>query len=511
MRRRSVQLLLAASALPVAALVTALTLGQRNTLAHNDRWQAIKLERERGVMGALHFVDGRQALAGGRLDLGAWHGFHEVRLREPVRVRELHFRFELDEGAWLAFLWDDGRHALRISRHALFPSALLEPTPEGAFTRRQPLELPAAVSEALGRGPLTARARFDADASVLWLADVEVARVAAPLRGPQRIGFRGGQESARVDDVVLALASGQELREAFDGRDAALPVFALILALLLGIEVAGSRALARSGRPFPPEFGWVVANGVLTLALAGYLVVDRSVLVQRYEPFVRMPALFERERHWVDTETDQVSADLASRHARAPAPDVLRVLLVGSSQTWGAGARREEEAFPRRLETLLERGSRVGRRVEVLNAGVSGQTGPGLLERYASEWIDYAPEVVLVDLSNNDEDLEAFEASLHGFARLGRERGIETIFIQEPNALDRPPRALPRHEVMERVARAEDIPLVRLHERLAERADTGFLWWDFVHPTSYGHRLIAETLAQEIDWSALRARPPAVR
>jgi hypothetical protein len=34
---------------------------------------------------------------------------------------------------------------------------------------------------------------------------------------------------------------------------------------------------------------------------------------------------------------------------------------------------------------------------------------------------------------------------------------------------------------------------------LAERADDGFLWWDWVHLTSYGQELFAEFLVDELE------------
>ena len=36
------------------------------------------------------------------------------------------------------------------------------------------------------------------------------------------------------------------------------------------------------------------------------------------------------------------------------------------------------------------------------------------------------------------------------------------------------------------------------HGALARQYDRGFLWWDPVHPTSLGHRLIAETFLPEV-------------
>jgi phospholipase/lecithinase/hemolysin len=37
------------------------------------------------------------------------------------------------------------------------------------------------------------------------------------------------------------------------------------------------------------------------------------------------------------------------------------------------------------------------------------------------------------------------------------------------------------------------------HAYLAERRDrAGFVWWDFLHPTSFGQRLVARKLAGDL-------------
>jgi phospholipase/lecithinase/hemolysin len=52
--------------------------------------------------------------------------------------------------------------------------------------------------------------------------------------------------------------------------------------------------------------------------------------------------------------------------------------------------------------------------------------------------------------------------------------------------------------VMQRVAAAHSVPIVDAHRHLYEYRSKGFLWWDFVHPTSFGHRLIADCIYAEM-------------
>ena len=68
-------------------------LAQHNTLLANGRWASTKTELERGLMGAYAFVTERNALAGGMLNLGAWHGYNEVRYSDELAAPR---RVELD-------------------------------------------------------------------------------------------------------------------------------------------------------------------------------------------------------------------------------------------------------------------------------------------------------------------------------------------------------------------------------------------------------------------------------
>lgn len=71
------------------------------------------------------------------------------------------------------------------------------------------------------------------------------------------------------------------------------------------------------------------------------------------------------------------------------------------------------------------------------------------------------------------------------------------LFAQEANSIERRSEA-PLHATMRRVAEERGIPIADVHGALARQYDRGFLWWDPVHPTSLGHRLIAETLLPEV-------------
>jgi lysophospholipase L1-like esterase len=102
---------------------------------------------------------------------------------------------------------------------------------------------------------------------------------------------------------------------------------------------------------------------------------------------------------------------------------------------------------------------------------------------------------VVLDLSTNDADERAFAEALAGFVSLNEERGIATLFALEPNSIEYAPRGPRLHETMRAVGAARGVPVIDLHAEVRKADSRGFLWWDLVHPTSFGHRVIAEALA----------------
>jgi lysophospholipase L1-like esterase len=50
---------------------------------------------------------------------------------------------------------------------------------------------------------------------------------------------------------------------------------------------------------------------------------------------------------------------------------------------------------------------------------------------------------------------------------------------------------------MREVAARHAIPVVEVHDALAAERDSGFLWWDRVHLTSYGQERLARHLFEQ--------------
>jgi lysophospholipase L1-like esterase len=483
----SLQLLVA---LLCAHLCAALT----NTLAHNGNWVATKATLARRVMGSLQYVTTSQTLAGGHLDLGRWHGRQEVLYREPLAPAEVSFDFRLGEDAYLIFVFnktDAGFSGLRLSRNERFDSLYFAARGDGEFVSTQPVGAPE-----LGGGWMRVRAFFERERVVFLLDERPLGSFAVALAPRQTVGFRNGRRSVWIDDVRIRRAdSPVEIRESFFNARAFLAALVVVGLVLVIADAVVARTARR--RRLPPRTRFFARLTLVLTLLACLLVVavaQRSFLSRAY------PAAHEElEEEFKAHEIEQLRREIRERYREEPAAGTIRVLIVGTSQTWGAGAAREEDAFPSVLERRLNAASPGGRRFECINAGVSALDASRLLELYAADWVHLSPHLVVLNLSSNDWDPRRFAGSLERFVQINRARGIRTLFALEPNSFEHRPGRLPLHSTMRDVALRWRVPVVDVHDALKRAIGRGLLWWDFVHPTSFGHRVIAETLEPEVE------------
>lgn len=468
-----------------------------NRLALHPAWAATKPTLERGVMGALAFVAGPQGVARNRLRLDAWFGFQEVLHRDALDPTRLALRFRVAPGGYLHVLYDhrpDGFAGVRFGSHPDFPSVHYRAAPDGEFTAREPLAAGLVRPDVWHRAEL----RF-AGAEVELRLDGASAGRFARRPGPQRVGFRGGLRGAEVDDVVLETSAGV-LEEGFANGRGFGARFAAAFAALAAAAAAAAAALRRSGVP-ARQIGPAVA---VAAAVAGAGVAGAyGVVYWRGREYRVSRSDAEREQaYWVEASRAAVVGAIRARYAPQVAPGTFRLLVLGTSQTWGAGARAEEETFVRRLEPLLA--ARLGRPVECVNAAVSALRTRHVLGLLRRELAGLNASAALVNLANNDVDVERFRRDLDALAGELARRGIPAVFALEPNSVERVPGDTPhgdlaaKHEVVRAVAARHGRPVVDLHGWLAERRDAGFLWWDFVHLTSFGHRLVAGFLADAL-------------
>jgi lysophospholipase L1-like esterase len=158
-------------------------------------------------------------------------------------------------------------------------------------------------------------------------------------------------------------------------------------------------------RPIGRGAAWIgtaaLAIVSVALALTGADLVVRTAELN-FSP-LRSRANDDSVLDRVEFRTRVVTNALGFRDPRLPGPKpagTVRVVVLGDSFTQGYGV-EEEEAYPRRLERLLNQ-RRPGTRHEVINLGVPGACPLDYDAHLEEVGLAYEPDVVVVGLMAND-------------------------------------------------------------------------------------------------------------
>lgn len=213
--------------------------------------------------------------------------------------------------------------------------------------------------------------------------------------------------------------------------------------------------------------------------------VECAVPIGKYANNARLPALVSRLRN----------------------KGKPRILAIGSSSTWGVGARQRNGAYPARLENILEKVWKK-RDIEIFNRGISGevaaQTAPRLIEAAA----ELRPDLVLWQLGTNDAvtrvRIADFRHTVVTTIRLLRNAGIDVVLV----GLQYTPRAARNEhyrrvrDTLREISREEKVLYVRRYAAMQFLArnnpDMDILAKDRFHLNDLGYQCMAEHIAQAV-------------
>ncbi len=187
------------------------------------------------------------------------------------------------------------------------------------------------------------------------------------------------------------------------------------------------------------------------------------------------------------------------------APPTLKILAVGDSLTEGLGV-AADETYPAQLERALRA---AGHSVTVVNAGVSGETSAGTLQRI--DWLlQQQPDIVILAIGGND--------GLRGIDPALTEQNIEAM-VQRIQAADAVV-VLPGMEMVRNLGGDFTGEFRAIYPRVAERtgailmpfllegvaADPTLNQPDFIHPTSAGYAIVVEHLLPYVEQAIEQAQ-----
>jgi lysophospholipase L1-like esterase len=559
-------LLIAAILLPCVALSTLGVLYSQNSLYLNNDWIVSKRMPQMGIAGADEYLLTRMPLARNVLNLGQYFGYQEVVLREILHPVEISFDFEIPERSYVDVTFnrnDDRFSGIRLSELPDFPSMSFESTTEGEF-----LTVARIQHRAIAPGWHTLEIKADKVRLVLSLdGGAEIIPIASQfLEG--LIGFRSGLRGAKVDHVAIKTLDGSWVRPSFKNFKHWPLVFVLNFLFFASLGTAVSQLASRKSVFKEKErlFTWFTFALTATVCLGMWYAFDfyyyssrvhrrngitRSLIGEqtrlnseqtdilnfeelRYRTFSLVYGLsggesvsrqgvadrgYPMDRVWRGPifcgPTDDKCMKIGDLREGSKSAPLYRVLFVGTSQTIGAGALTLEDTFFALVHRYLRDVIPGSIYLESINISVSGSHSPVLLKEYDDNYLKFRPDVVVINLSGNDQgQTSQFEAAIDGFLKQNELYGIKTILLEEANSSEKydTDDLLSNHEALRRLAKRYNVPVYSLHNFLSQPtiAASGALWWDYAHLTSYGQGVVGRWLAPKV-LAELQSTPATTR
>lgn len=476
-----------------------------NSLHDNGDWISSKVQLARRPLAAVAFLVTNVTLASNRLNLASWQGFQEIIHRRPLDLASLELDVFVSDSDHYSLVTVFDRHEQGFSGFALHnprvrSSQFFHATSRGRFTSRTP---------ARGRGGLIRagmwnrlRLDFAEDHVAVQINDQPVGRQARRVKGVRQFGFRVNSigDEVLLDNIMARDRQGHTFLETFDNRRH-LPWWIMGWLVVLLLVNAALFWLTRRGNPWPRL---LLLNTVLAASVSG--------LYAYY--FHHLSGLYPREEaiNWrgfknrLEGEHD-MAMRLLKKYGTSKRPGVYRVMLIGSSQTWGEGASADRYTLARFVERALNRDhARHKKTFQCINAGVRGGESSGLSLVYKEQLLKLKPDLLVVNLSNMDQDGRILTRSLELFISLNRARGIKTVLSLEPS-LKYDEELKKKHAVMRAVAAKHRLRVVESQKYLESKRGDGFLWWDGVHLSDYGQQLLSGRMVEGIN-QALAAGAP---
>jgi len=206
-------------------------------------------------------------------------------------------------------------------------------------------------------------------------------------------------------------------------------------------------------------------------------------------------------------------------HIRTGQP--LKVVAIGSSSTFGAGASSPAKSYPSRLEAELRKLFPTVP-ITVVNRGVNGENAKDMLARFNRDVFADNPDLVLWQVGSNavlqDMSVQQAGTPLHiGLERL-RAADVDVVLINPQYA----PKVIAKKEIEQMVDMIDNTARdmrIDLFERFAVmhywRATRdvpfgAFLSEDMLHMNDWGYGCVAKLLAGAIHEAATRPATTAV-
>lgn len=507
----------------------------QNSLFFNPYWSPYIPSLQNLHKGNIETLFGRSLVAGHHLrSLGSQE--RRVFTRHPYHPKEFAFTLRLKENSAVAFLFNhrgEKFSVLRLSAHPLRPSSLYQSNLDEVHIDTVPLLLNIPTYRAV---------------------QVNVREVSAGIE----ITLDGKQSqtvSAKFENAYLGLEvmsggevwapslidqQGQSFSMPFQREEVSPKFFVPILVLFIFLMILFRRRLVMAAAFFcvlgatwftfdffsysHSNFAWQASE--LTTTDSGPFDVEKlrnrffekaygflggETLTQEKITANGIPGLEENKIRYC---THQGCESLKETQFTAPSPQTLRIVVLGGSIGAGWGVTDYEKTYAEVLHQQLQKSFAGQYDVEVLNLSDSANSYRKRMPQKFEIIEKFQPNIILVELLFNFIDADAFIKAL---AKTGPDiakfyllplinpyaLSVSHLNAVRAGSAQNPVSGFKAIEEIKQIKILDPNPLMLSGPVLSG----GKMFWDYYHPTNWGHAQLATYLAQQIKMQFVKDRP----
>ncbi len=476
-----------------------------NSIANIPDLKLTKSTLQNGIVESGLFYESWKALRGGALHPELNQGYHELVIDRPMSPRSIASDFTLRDRAYVTvtfgrsdpfLLKNAGHHfGVRLSVHPDRPSAFLKIKDDRQFLAFHPMDVK------LETGVVNhLRIDLDGERAAIHLNGDQIftEQEDASFLGPQYLAVQGNAFPSVIDNICVTEESGPEYRVTFSNRryvaNALFSAAGVLIALGL---VTGILSVFRVKEG--DTRGYLLAF-LITASVALAIVYARLPVFTQLLDNAGLNAFYKSQSEWHSHYIDYMRGNLENEFSRALGPDKERIFFMGTSQTAGHGTTRPSESFFSILRRRMKTVPGTAKELEFVNMSIGGGNSGLLLDTYEQLVSGFEHQYLLINLGVNDSIYRpaSFRKNITAIVERAQAMNVLPILCIEAVSAEQSPEGPALENVMKEIAGQFDVPFINMFRESQQSQDTGVFWWDYVHPTSYGFRVLADILESKL-------------
>jgi hypothetical protein len=440
------------------------------------------------------YMERPQKLNKERLNLNAWGGFHELALKKTLRGPNVSASFKtglsMDSYLYLYFnrVEDKQSSGVRLSRNEMYPSIFFIRNEQGKFLSKESVKLSLLDVNDI-------KVNYEGINTKIVINEKNITipvNLREALSSEINLAFGGSYEKTPVwiDDLLIKDHNNKvifqtdfgKLEKLFSNKYLLLTLVPVSIYLLLLFFI---RRLELK----------IVFN------LSIFLTV---IVVYSFYYFVFSGRYFSEsgiDESGIDYTfsylNDDYSKDLKDKNKK-------KIFFYGGSKTYGHGAITKDETWVRLIEQNLS-SKREFSNFSVMNWGIASIKTEKILSNH-KKLLKFRPAIVFLLTGVNDYDENSFLKNVTEIVNINKREGIKTVLIEEStyvNKLDsiNENESYMRFDSIKHLCSIETVSCVGVRKDLYSSEnvyDSGLLWLEWVHFSSYGQSVFADILMPHV-------------